>query len=136
MLEKLFLWIFSVLYTTKVAEPIFLYCKIKYSSILLSGNNLHSFAVFFCRMEWKLFASVWHQLRIFFRGQFHQRLYAQLLRKKVLKAQKAAWFDCLFALLGSAHVKAASKMMVKLTPEEKRYQTTSIHYFSVCLLYQ
>ena len=31
------------------------------------------------------------------------------------KSQKAAWFDCLFALLGSLCVKAAHKMMVKLT---------------------
>ena len=49
------------------------------------------------------------------RGQFHQRNYAQLLRKQDPKAQKAAWDDCRFALLGSAWVKAARKMLVKLT---------------------
>ena len=37
------------------------------------------------------------------------------LRMQIPKVQKAAWHDCLFALLGSARVKAAHKMLVKLT---------------------
>ena len=48
-------------------------------------------------------------------GQFHQHVYEQLLHRQIPNAQKAAGHDCLFALLGSAHVKAACKMFVKLT---------------------
>ena len=43
------------------------------------------------------------------RGQFHQRVYKQLLRSKILKV---ASFDCVFALLGSACIKAGRKMLV------------------------
>ena len=50
------------------------------------------------------------------RGQFHQLVNAQLLQPQILKAQKAARVHCFFALLGSARVKAAHKMLVKLTP--------------------
>ena len=49
-------------------------------------------------------------------GQFHQRVYEQLLRMQILKGQKA--LTVFFALLGSALVKAACKMLVKLTPDE------------------
>ena len=41
--------------------------------------------------------------------QFHQRVYAQLLSAQIPKGQKAAWLDCLFALLGSDLLKAACK---------------------------
>jgi hypothetical protein len=41
--------------------------------------------------------------------------YKQLLRMQILKAQKDGQLDCLFVLLRSAHVKAASKMLMKLT---------------------
>ena len=55
--------------------------------------------------------------------QFHQRVYVQLLLAQILTTQKAVWVDCLFALLGSACVKAAHKMLMKLTPGEKVEQT-------------
>ena len=35
---------------------------------------------------------------------------------KIPKAQKASWPECLFALLESLSIKAARKMLVKLTP--------------------
>ena len=66
------------------------------------------------------------------RGQIHQRVYSQLLLEKVLKAHKAAWFDCLFALLGSTNVKAVHKMMVKLTPV---VPVVLLHSFSVWSLW-
>ena len=50
-------------------------------------------------------------------GQFHQQIFEQLLRVKILKAQKVAWIDCFFVLLGSECVKAARKMLVKLTTD-------------------
>ena len=50
-------------------------------------------------------------------GRFHQHTYAQLLCMQIQKAQKAARLDCLFGLLGPARVKAALKMLVKLTPD-------------------
>ena len=58
-------------------------------------------------------------------GRFHQHIYAQLLCTQIPKAQKADWIYCLFALLGFARVKAARKMLVKLTsrwgyPREQR----------------
>jgi len=53
----------------------------------------------------------WH-----IRFQFHQCAYTKLLRMQIPKVQKAAILDCLFALLGPAWVKAAHKMLVKLTP--------------------
>ena len=49
-------------------------------------------------------------------GQFHQLNYVKLLCVQILKAQKAAWIDCLFALFGYVRIKAARKMLVKLTP--------------------
>ena len=45
--------------------------------------------------------------------QFHQHVYVQLLRTQIPKAQKVAWVDCLFALLGSACLKSARKMLMK-----------------------
>ena len=54
-------------------------------------------------------------------GWFHQRVYVQLLRAQILKAQKVAWHDCFFVLLGSSSVKAANKMLVKLTPVLKGF---------------
>ena len=48
-------------------------------------------------------------------GQFHQFVYVQLLRPQILKAQKLLDLTVFFALLGSGHVKAASKMLLKLT---------------------
>ena len=53
------------------------------------------------------------------RGQFHQYVYAQLLRKQVSKGKKLLDLTVFFVLLGSAHVKAARKMMVKLTQGQK-----------------
>ena len=51
---------------------------------------------------------------------------SQLLRVQILKVQKAALLDSLFALLGSAHAKAAYKMMVKST----QTLSTIFHYIS------
>ncbi len=48
-------------------------------------------------------------------GQFHQHVYVQLLRIHVLKAQRQSDHRCLFALLGSERIKAARKMLAKLT---------------------
>ena len=45
--------------------------------------------------------------------QFHQRVYAQLLRKKLLD------LTVFFCALGSACVKPACKILVKLTPGNK-----------------
>ena len=45
---------------------------------------------------------------------------------QILKAQKAAWVECLFALLGSAHVKAAHTLNVgEVDPSSK------IHLFDI-----
>ena len=60
--------------------------------------------------------TILQKINYLFWGQFNQPVYAQLLSKQVPKAQKAAWFDCLIVSLGSACVKAAHKVMVKLTP--------------------
>jgi hypothetical protein len=46
--------------------------------------------------------------------------YVQLLHMQIPKAQKIqSSCQSLFALLGSAHIKAASKMLVKLTPGQQ-----------------
>jgi len=51
-------------------------------------------------------------------GSISRKLYAQLLRAKIPKAQKRkSSHQCLFALMGSVRVKGAHKMLVKLTPE-------------------
>ena len=50
------------------------------------------------------------------RGQFHQRVYAQLLCPQIPKAKKAALVDCHFYTFGICGLKAAHKMLVKLTP--------------------
>ena len=64
--------------------------------------------IFVLRHRQKFQISVW--------GQFHQRVYVQLLRTQIPKLQKAAWVDRLFVLLGFVRVKAARKILVKLTP--------------------
>ena len=51
-------------------------------------------------------------------GQFHQRVYPQLLCPQIPKAQKTACIDCLYTLLGSAGVKAACEMLVKKSPDK------------------
>jgi len=47
-------------------------------------------------------------------GQFHQHVNSNLLLAKIPKVQKSSHW-CVFALLGSAHAKAARKNLVKLT---------------------
>ena len=44
-------------------------------------------------------------------GQFHQHVYRQLKCGQYPKVQKVARLDCLFALLGSVHIKAARKLV-------------------------
>jgi hypothetical protein len=46
-------------------------------------------------------------------GQFHQHVYAKLLRAQIPKVQKNYGLAVFFALLGSARVKAACKESVK-----------------------
>ena len=50
-----------------------------------------------------------------FWGQFLQCLYAQLLTSRSWKCKKLLELTAFFALLGSARIKAARKMLVKLT---------------------
>ena len=50
------------------------------------------------------------------RGQFHQRVYVQLLCAQIPKVQKASWADCLFALFGFLRVKAACKHIDEIDP--------------------
>ena len=63
------------------------------------------------------------------RGQFYQRVYSQLLRTQIPKAQESFlnWLS-LFALLGSTRVKAAHKILMKLTPGSDF--TKTYFYFS------
>lgn len=49
--------------------------------------------------------------------------YQQLLRAQIPNAQKDWKLYCLFALLGSARVKAASRTLVKLIPWEGLFST-------------
>ncbi len=55
------------------------------------------------------------------RGQFHQHVYLQFLQAQIPKAQKrqSTSHKCLFALLESAHIKAACKKLVKSTPDRE-----------------
>jgi len=47
-------------------------------------------------------------------GQFHQHVYAKFLHAQIPKAQKRqSSHHCLFALSGSAHIKAALKTFLK-----------------------
>jgi len=50
-------------------------------------------------------------------GSISPRFYAQLLGTQIPKAQKVISHQYLFALLGSARIKAVHKMLVKLTPK-------------------
>ena len=65
----------------------------------------------FCASEW--------EIQLLFcsssRGQFHQRVYAQLLRSRSQKRKKLLNLTVFLVLLWSACVKAARKMLVKLT---------------------
>ena len=72
------------------------------------------------------------------RGQFHQpsmsSFYARKSQKKTVK------LSSFFALLGFAHIKAAHKMLVKLTPAVAKNKDTSIWrnyvlpcYHQICL---
>ena len=56
-------------------------------------------------------------------GQFHQHVYEQILCLQIPKTQKKLLnLTVFFALLGSARVKAACKMLVKLTPGQQEVQ--------------
>ena len=48
------------------------------------------------------------------------------INKDPKSAKRHWWFDCLFALLGSVHVKAACKMLMKLIPG------TGIYFIHLC----
>jgi len=48
-------------------------------------------------------------------GRFHQHLSNSYTRRSQ-KCNRHWWLDYLFALLGSAHVKSAHKMLLKLSP--------------------
>ena len=50
--------------------------------------------------------------------QFHQRLYAKLYMRRSQKCKKLLELTVFLALLGSACIKAARKMLVKLTPDD------------------
>ena len=50
---------------------------------------------------------------------------------KIPKAQKAAWLDCLFVLLESLLVKAARKMLVKLTQGVRRSECLLVLCFEL-----
>ncbi len=49
-------------------------------------------------------------------GQFYKHVYAQLYVHRSQKCKMAFDLTVIFALLGSTHVKAACKMLMKLTP--------------------
>ena len=49
------------------------------------------------------------------RCQFHQHSTSSFYLRRSQKCKKAAWLDCLFAFLGFSCVKAACRMLVKLT---------------------
>ena len=72
------------------------------------------------RGPWLLLVTV-HDLLI----NIQELVCAQLLSPQIPKTQKAARVDCLFTLLGSAGVKAAHKMLVKLIPGDKYSRTTA-----------
>ena len=59
-------------------------------------------------------------------GQFHQHIYAQLLRKSRMH-KKFLDMTVFFALLASVSVKAARKMLMKLTPEGNGIQLWTIN---------
>ena len=61
-------------------------------------------------------------------GQFHQCVYSQLLCSQILKVQKGAWVDCLFALFGSVGVKAVQKNVGEIDP------TSKLYFVRICLL--
>ena len=63
----------------------------------------------FLNNNWKIFAP---------RGQFHQRVYALLLRPQIPKSAKSCLsLTVFFALLGSAGTKAERKMLEKILPQ-------------------
>ena len=52
------------------------------------------------------------------RGQFHQHVYTQLLHAQMPKTQKKLHhLTVFFALMGSARIKSARQMLMKLTPD-------------------
>jgi len=52
------------------------------------------------------------------RATFTSSFYVQLLRAHIPKVQKDRWLDRIFVLLGSAHVKDVSEMLMKLRPDD------------------
>jgi len=49
-------------------------------------------------------------------SQFYQNFTTSFCWPRSQKSKKDWWLDCIFVLLGSTRVKAAKKMLVKLTP--------------------
>ena len=63
-----------------------------------------------------IFCRVFSNILLVTLGQFHQRVYGQLLRLLILKVQKAAWVECLFFAFGIYMRKSCFlKMLVKST---------------------
>ena len=52
------------------------------------------------------------------RGQFHRRVYPQLLPAQIPKVQKVSQVKHLFGLLGSAHLKAVRKHIDEIDPAD------------------
>jgi len=69
---------------------------------------------------YQIFSTLYEKNAIHFefetRCQLHQRYTHSFYVRRLLKHNKDWQLDCIFALLGSAHIKAARKMLIKLTP--------------------
>ncbi len=66
--------------------------------------------------------SIFPQIPLVFWGQFHQRFMSSFFALRSQKRKKTLMTRLSLALLGSLHVKAACKMLLKLTPGGTLFQ--------------
>jgi len=66
---------------------------------------------------------------IWVQGSISPTFYEQLLRSKIWKHKKSARLNCLYALLVSAGVKAACKMLMKVTPDMQWLNAVILYIF-------
>ncbi len=70
----------------------------------------------FHQKSWLVVAKV-TMVQVILLGSISSTFFEQLLNLQIPKAEKTVKLSVFFALSGSAHVKAAHRMLVKLTPD-------------------
>ncbi len=106
-ISRMFLWEFYLksIYRSLTILIFHLKTQLRNKSIQINDQSTTSIIIY--NLELILLNN------LYIRGQFHQRFTSSFCACRSRKRKK---FDCLFALLGSAPIKAAGRKLMKLSP--------------------